>query len=214
MSSFRQIEANRRNALNSTGPVTPEGKETSSRNAVRHGLTSETVIVGVEDQEDYRAFEAAVVADYDAESAVERELVLRLASVLWRLRRATGIETSLFEFAGEKPAPSERQTSSPEFNPATQSRGLYAVGPSDEHDATEANNLNRNAMQEIGDRFVRLTELPTFAPDRLARYEHLLWRQARQLIFTLESLRRRTREPRRSSFPFSLRSRGREGCPD
>ena len=41
------------------------------------------------------AFEAAVIADYDAESAVERELVLRLASVLWRLRRATGTETAL-----------------------------------------------------------------------------------------------------------------------
>ena len=38
-----------------------------------------------------------MIADYDAESAVERELVLRLASVLWRLRRATGIETALFE---------------------------------------------------------------------------------------------------------------------
>ena len=44
----------------------------------------------------YHAFEAAVIADYDAESAVERELVLRLASVLWRLRRATGTETALF----------------------------------------------------------------------------------------------------------------------
>ncbi len=42
--------------------------------------------------EDYQTFEATVIADYDAESAVERELVLRLASVLWRLRRATGIE--------------------------------------------------------------------------------------------------------------------------
>ena len=36
-----------------------------------------------------------------AESAVERELVLRLASVLWRLRRATGIEAALFESATE-----------------------------------------------------------------------------------------------------------------
>ena len=41
--------------------------------------------------------EAAVISDYDAESALERELVLRLASILWRLRRATGIETALFE---------------------------------------------------------------------------------------------------------------------
>ena len=97
MSSLKQIEANRRNALKSTGPTTPEGKERSRRNAVRHGLTAETVIAALEDAEDYQAFEAAVIADYDAESAVERELVLRLASVLWRLRRATGIETALFE---------------------------------------------------------------------------------------------------------------------
>jgi hypothetical protein len=33
----------------------------------------------------------------DARSAVERELVLRLASLLWRLRRATAIESGLFK---------------------------------------------------------------------------------------------------------------------
>jgi hypothetical protein len=99
MSSLKQIEANRRNALKSTGPTTPEGKQRSRGNAVRHGLTAETVIAALEDSEDYEAFEAAVIFDYDAESAVERELVLRLASVLWRLRRATGIETALFESA-------------------------------------------------------------------------------------------------------------------
>ena len=97
MSSLKQIVANRRNALKSTGPTTPEGKQHARCNAVRHGLTAETVIGVLEDANDYAAFEAAVTADYDAESAVERELVLRLASVLWRLRRATGIETALFE---------------------------------------------------------------------------------------------------------------------
>src|SRR5580700_8451330 len=91
MTSFRQIEANRRNARKSTGPVTEEGKQRSRCNAVRHGLTAETVIGALEDADDYKAFEAAIVADYDAQSAVERELVLRLASLLWRLRRATTI---------------------------------------------------------------------------------------------------------------------------
>jgi hypothetical protein len=81
MTSFRQIEANRRNALRSTGPKTEEGKQQSRRNALRHGLTAETVIEGLEDREDYKAFEAAVIADYDARTAVERELVLRLASL-------------------------------------------------------------------------------------------------------------------------------------
>ena len=67
MTSFRQIQANRRNALKSTGPSSEEGKQQSRRNAVRHGLTAETVIGALEDAEDYKAFEAAIIADYDAE---------------------------------------------------------------------------------------------------------------------------------------------------
>lgn len=76
MTSSRQIEANRRNAQLSTGPVTEEGKKRSRQNAVRHGLTAETVIDALEDAEDYAAFEMAVMTDYDAQSAVKRELVL------------------------------------------------------------------------------------------------------------------------------------------
>ena len=95
MTSFRQFEANRRNARRSIGPKTEEGKRQSRRNALRHGLTAETVIDGLEDSEEYREFEAAVIADYDARTAVERELVLRLASLLWRLRRIISIETDL-----------------------------------------------------------------------------------------------------------------------
>src|ERR1700716_2235306 len=102
MTTFKQIEANRRNALKSTGPTSAEGKQRSRRNAVRHGLIAETVIGALEDAEDYKAFEAAIIADYDAQSAVERELVLRLASLLWRLRRATTMETGLFEMQADQ----------------------------------------------------------------------------------------------------------------
>src|SRR5947207_15845039 len=96
MPSYRQLEANRRNARKSTGPITQEGKQRSRCNAVRHGLTAETVIGALEDAEDYKAFEAAVIADYEAQSAIERELVLRLASLLWRLGLPTTSETGLF----------------------------------------------------------------------------------------------------------------------
>src|SRR5438067_11588410 len=101
MTTYKQIESNRRNARRSTGPITEEGKLRSRRNAVRHGLTAETVIGALEDAEDYQAFEAAIIADHDAQSTVERELVLRLASLLWRLRRATTIETGLFEIQAD-----------------------------------------------------------------------------------------------------------------
>jgi hypothetical protein len=180
VTSLRQIQANRRNALKSTGPTTPEGKQRSRCNAMRHGLTAETVVAILENSEDYEAFEAAVISDYDAETAVERELVLRLASVLWRLRRATGIETAIFDSITED------------------ARSLFSKPDQP---------LTFDTKNAIADRFLRLAALPTFALDRLSRYEYLLWRQARQIVFTLESLRRRKRAPGRISFPFAFRRR-------
>jgi hypothetical protein len=59
------------------------------------------VISTLEDPENYQAFEAAIIADYDVQSAVERELVLRLASQLWRLRRAAAMESGLYEIQAD-----------------------------------------------------------------------------------------------------------------
>ena len=180
MTSLRQIEANRRNAIKSTGPTTPEGKERSSCNAVRHGLTAETVIAMLECSDDYEAFEAAVISDYNAETAVERQLVLRLASVFWRLRRATSIETAIFDSAIENARAIGSAKSTSEVDPKATMAGSY----------------------------LQLSAIPSFPLDRLSRYESTLWRQARQIISTLESLRRQKREPRRISFPFPFRRRG------
>ena len=101
MTLFRQMEANRRNALKSTGPTTDAGKQRSRRNAICHGLTAETVIPSLEDEEDYKSFELSVTSGFDAPTAVERELVLRLASLLWRLRSATAIDTGLLQLQSE-----------------------------------------------------------------------------------------------------------------
>jgi hypothetical protein len=209
MTSLKQIEANRRNALKSTGPTTPEGKERSRCNAVRHGLTAETVIAALEDAEDYQAFEAAVIADYDAESAVERELVLRLASVLWRLRRANGIETALFESVATEASKVGQGSSHPTLVEAADvsDRNQLHLVATRQSNAAAGTELGFDAKKDIAVGFLRLAALPTFALDRLSRYEHLLWRQARQIVLTLESLRRRARQPTRSTFPFSFRRR-------
>jgi hypothetical protein len=206
MSSLKQIAASRRNALKSTGPITEEGKARSRRNAIRHGLTAETVIAGLEDAEDYQAFEEAVAADYEAETAVERELVLRLASILWRLRRATGIESALFEQAIDDPDKAKSGKSARvlvELTGDADGKQLKLV-ETEHHALVPADTSNYNIKTEIGDRFRRLTDLPTFPLDRLSRYEHLLWRQARQLILTLERLRQRRFQKRSAGFPFSF----------
>lgn len=105
MTSLKQLEANRRSALRSTGPRSLAGKLRSRANAYRHGLTAETVVVGVEDVEDYEAFQLAITSEYGAETAVARELVLRLASALWRLRRASAFETALLDAMMMSPTP-------------------------------------------------------------------------------------------------------------
>jgi hypothetical protein len=199
MSSFRQIEANRRNARLSTGPLTEEGKNKSRQNAVRHGLTAETVIDALEEVEDYAAFEMAVTADYDAQSAVERELVLRLASVLWRLRRATAIETGLFNLRASQLLQfrsGEQNCRERQFGRIH--RNAFAIEDDIHQDRVPAADLDSNTNEEPADQsdnltraFVRLNKLPTCPLDRLSRYESTLWRQACQILFTLQCLDRR-----------------------
>jgi hypothetical protein len=101
MTTEKQILANQQNAKHSTGTRTEAGKRRSRRNAIRHGLTAETVIDTLEDAADYRAFERAIKSDYSPQTAIEGQLVSRLASLLWRLRRAVMVESGLLYMQAE-----------------------------------------------------------------------------------------------------------------
>jgi hypothetical protein len=204
MTSFRQIEANSRNAQLSTGPVTEKGKRRSRQNAVRHGLTAETVIDALEDAEDYAAFEMAITADYDAETAVERELVLRLASLLWRLRRATAIESGLFklqaqhllQFRQQRQALEERQKIIDNTHrfAIVPDKGLRQFeGESSDciDDRSPSSCEPADQSVDLTQSFLNLANLPTYPLDRLSRYQATLWRQACQILFALQCIDRR-----------------------
>jgi hypothetical protein len=213
MTSIKQIEANRRNSLKSTGPKTEAGKRAARCNAVRHGLAAETVIGALEDAEDYKGFEAAITADYDAQSAVERELVLRLASLLWRLRRATTIETGLFEIQADhlsnfrrthQISPASRKIVYALFN-ANSDRQATLCGLANVTETSPAARLTSAQSQvapdvELARCFLRLCDLPNYALDRLSRYEAILWRQAGQILLALDNLDRRKPQERRRRF--------------
>jgi hypothetical protein len=210
MTSFRKIEANRRNALSSTGPSTEDGKRRSRHNAVRHGLTAETVVVALEDIRDYRAFEAAIIADYDARTAIERELVLRLASLLWRIRRATAIETDLLQIQAEilherrcaiRISSATKQNLSGigchALRPAMQLDRNELNGSGDDHDREQINgdhplqassgHSTTNA-RELTSCFLRLANLGNGVFERLGRHETALWRQIAQTLLVLRTI--------------------------
>jgi hypothetical protein len=146
-------------------------------------------------------FELAVTSDHDAQSAVERELVLRLASLLWRLRRATAIESGLFKLQARQLLRLRQ------LRRGSQERrkiidGVYGNGEATEADLRpdrddSAENIHTESATPVASAdqsdnlthtFLRLTTCPL---DRLSRYEAALWRQACQILFTIQCLDRR-----------------------
>ena len=168
------------------------------------------MISALEDAEDYKAFEAAIIADYDAQSAVERELVLRLASLLWRLRRATTMETGLFEIHANylREFRQARQTEPKSSETIYATLGWAHSGDADPdrvpHGITngmEARSISGpepvDPATDLARCFLRLANLPSYPLDRLSRYEAILWRQAGQILFALDALDRRKPQERR-----------------
>jgi hypothetical protein len=134
----------------------------------------------VEDIEDYRGFEAAIIADFDARTAVERELVLRLASLLWRLRRTTAIETDLLRIQAEiqndrrldrlSNAPLQADVS---YNYPALHQAAQPISP----------------QRQLTLCFQRLANLDNGAFERLGRYESAIARQVTKTLYLLQSVR-------------------------
>ena len=97
MPSDKQLEANRANAKNSTGPRSHEGKARSRLNSRKHGLTAKTLIIVGENADDFDQLRAELMDEHDPQSALECELVERLAGILWRLRRVPFFEAAIMD---------------------------------------------------------------------------------------------------------------------
>ncbi len=86
--STKRAEANRRNARKSTGPNTPEGKDRSKFNAVKHGLDAKTIVLPGEDAGAFQTRLDAFASDLRPRNDVEQVLVERSATLSWQLQRA------------------------------------------------------------------------------------------------------------------------------
>jgi hypothetical protein len=91
---------NRANSLKSTGPKTDAGKQKSSLNSLRHGLTGQIVVMPSEDLSEYEAFTDRYHDEYKPSGPTETQLVQSLADDAWRLNRAVFLETNLISMIG------------------------------------------------------------------------------------------------------------------
>jgi hypothetical protein len=192
----------------------------SRRRAWRDGLADQTVVKTLEDVRSYRAFERALIGSVDPRSALELALVHRLASLLWRLRRASAIETALFEIQAElllagQPEPSRAPSQPGTLTTPTRVNGHSKCPGSNGRDHPPAHDQEPlstplapwSKSRAIAQCFLRLSNLDPTLLDRVGNYEARLWRQAAQTIWTLEAMRRPppalTRRPFRQSVVLS-----------
>ena len=94
---------NRANAQHSTGPRTDAGKQRSSMNAIRHGLTAATVVLQSEDPAAYEAHRRQFFAEHQPATPTETQLVQELVDTSWRLNRIPLLEADLLNRAANPP---------------------------------------------------------------------------------------------------------------
>lgn len=120
MSSLRRINASRANAALSRGPITAEGKQRSSANAIRLGLLAKCVVLENESSECFNDLVAQYIERFAPADGVEFGIVEEMAVAHWRMRRARGLENRLMEKALRNQPPGDEAAriaaASPELN--------------------------------------------------------------------------------------------------
>jgi len=189
--SEKKVEANRRNAQLSTGPRTQQGKSWSRRNALKHGILTNALLItggrGWEDEDGFKELLAGLREDLSPEGMLEDLLVQKIAICCWRQRRALECEARLFQ----------RQRLIPLDQAALTIEKLEDAC----RDVDHVEGLGHKTFQQ----FIRLPLGP--ALDQVLRYETTI---SRQLAFALNQLERlqRARKGEHVPAPVSVQVSG------
>jgi hypothetical protein len=96
MATAAQIEANRSNAQHSTGPVTQDGRLSSARNNLRHGLACKQILIQGEDRLEFEALVKNYADEHQPSTPTEAALVDGLAKHEWLANRALYLQSQCF----------------------------------------------------------------------------------------------------------------------
>ncbi len=97
MASLAQLKANQENALLSCGPRTAAGKAKCSRNALKHGLLSMSVLMRGEKEEQFRDLRDGLMEELLPTGDLECVLFDRIVSAAWRLKRVLQLEAGILD---------------------------------------------------------------------------------------------------------------------
>jgi hypothetical protein len=97
MSSLRRIKSSRANGALSHGPITPQGKQHSSQNAITHGLLADCIVLKNEPVENFQVLLGQHLDRFQPADGVELVMIEDMAAACWRMRRAWAIETRIFD---------------------------------------------------------------------------------------------------------------------
>ena len=105
MTKLTRSETSRLNGAKSRGPVTPEGRATSSLNAASHGLTAKTLILRNENEAHFLEIMNAYFDYFQPANQIEVDLISEMVAARWRLRRVWRYETALLDMEMDAQAP-------------------------------------------------------------------------------------------------------------
>jgi len=83
-----------KNAKKLGGPKTPEGKSRSAMNALRHGLSSNNLLLPGEDAHEYEGHLDGYFATFAPATLPEAQVVAQVGDLTWKLERLTKLENN------------------------------------------------------------------------------------------------------------------------
>jgi hypothetical protein len=194
VTSEKKAEANRRNALQSTGPRTSEGKDAVRLNALKHGLLSRETLLPGEDEEALGELGQTLRDELQPVGELENLLVERIIFAYWRLWRLGRVEAGIF-VSGRLDVladQAQREADQYEFNPMDTLYFATRVREEDDEKHKKALERARRIRSEQEDETATLGR--TFARDadranalsKLSRYEIAIERQLYRSLHELE----------------------------
>jgi hypothetical protein len=194
MTSEKQAQANRRNALKSTGPKTPEGKAAVRLNANKHGLRSQEVLLPGEDEEALKELDENLRAEFQPLGELENLLVDGIIAAHWRLRRLRRVEAGIFawELYGELAERAQQEAHTYEWSVLDALGSPEQITDEQKHQKALSRAQEMKAKQDaepatLGRTFIRDADKAN-AFSKLSRYETAIWRSLYKALHELQRL--------------------------